>query len=469
MESQNGCGPAPFLAGRGDADEVLRIGDRLPAGPHSFPVNALPGPVRQFVIEQAATIGCDPAAVALPALATLGGMIGVKRRVVLKPGRGGWGEFPIIWAGVVAPSGQAKSPAHEEAVRPATRLEAEMYEQYRRDLERYEEQTPGDGVKLPRPIRRRVLVSDCTVEWLAGGLQQNPAGLLLSRDELNGWIRSFNQYKNRSGADVPNWLQLHRGGQLIVDRKNGTSVFVPRAAVSICGTIQPFILRAALTTEARACGLGARLLLAVPPKRRRVWTDATVSEATYQDYERVVRGLYGLAFHGEPNAVMLDAQAKGLFVDFFNEWNREAADHDEDLAAAWAKLEAYAPRFALIHHLALTYADLAPSLIGADDMAAGITLARWFGREAERIYAMLNASDDGDQQRLIAFIRGRGGYCTARDVQRWNCRSYPTAPDAETALRELITGGHGRFDPPTSGPKGGRPTTLFRLISMHDG
>ena len=58
----------------------------------------------------------------------------------------------------------------------------------------------------------------------------------------------------------------------------------------------------------------------------------------------------------------------------FDEWNREAANHDDDLAAAWAKLEAYAPRFALIHHLALTYANLVPSSIGAESMAAGIAL-----------------------------------------------------------------------------------------------
>ncbi len=37
-------------------------------------------------------------------------------------------------------------------------------------------------------------------------------GVLVERDELVGWIRSFDAYKNRRGADIAQWLQLHRAG-----------------------------------------------------------------------------------------------------------------------------------------------------------------------------------------------------------------------------------------------------------------
>jgi hypothetical protein len=469
--------PAEFVPGdrRGDADEVVREGDFHSAPPETsvfqaehevsgeayrpFPLECLPGPVRRFVAEQAAAIDVDAAAVALPALATLGGMIGCKRKVTLKPGRGGWHEFPIIWAAVVARSGTAKSPAWEAATRPVKELEAELYAGWKREKEQYDalEEKPA-GVKPP--TRRRVVIDDCTIEVVAQLLGDNPAGLLLARDELDGWWKSHGQYKAKGGADVPNWLQTHRGGQVVVDRKNGTSIFVPRGAVSICGTIQPRILAKVMTPEARACGAAARMLVAMLPRRRRVWTEATLSDETYRGYERVVRGMFNLSWTGEPVVVPLGDDARRLFIEFFNDWNREADDLGDDLAAAWAKLEGYAPRFALIDHLVSTLDALQPSPIGVASMANGIALARWFGREAERVYATLEQTA-GESERfdLIEFIRRKGGRVTPRDVRDWNRTAYPTSEAAEAALRKLNV--RGRWATGTVGPNGGRPPTWF--------
>ena len=56
----------------------------------------------------------------------------------------------------------------------------------------------------------RYLVSDCTVEALAVLLEQHPRGLLVARDELSGWVNSFDAYKSCRGADVAHWLSMHR-------------------------------------------------------------------------------------------------------------------------------------------------------------------------------------------------------------------------------------------------------------------
>jgi Protein of unknown function (DUF3987) len=396
--------------------------------------------------------------VALPALAVLGGMIGCKRQVAIKPGRGGWYETPVVWAVVVGRSGSTKSPAWAAAVEPVRDLERELHDQHKAAVVRHDPESDQ-----PAPVCRRAIVADVTVEKLAVILQENPAGLLLARDELSGWAGSFNQYKAKGGSDLANWLEMHRAGPVRVDRINRPGVYVPCAAVSVCGTIQPDVLRSVLNEQNRAAGLGARLLLAKLPNVARVWSDVIIAPETFDAYAVVVRGLFDLHRADMPIAVPLDMDAKRLFVDFFNGWNREAADHGDDLAATWAKLEAYAPRFALIHHLAITFADLAPAPIGPESMTAGITLARWFGREAERVYAMLDTEEPADEQRLLDFIRGRGGRCTARDAMTWNRRRYPTAGDADAALRLLVKGGHGRFDRPASGPIGGHPATIFRL------
>ena len=47
----------------------------------------------------------------------------------------------------------------------------------------------------------------------------------------------------------------------------------------------------------------------------------------------------------------LTPEAKTVWVEYFNRHRAELADLDDDLAAAWSKLEAYAARFALIFQL----------------------------------------------------------------------------------------------------------------------
>ena len=69
---------------------------------------------------------------------------------------------------------------------------------------------------------------------------------------------------------------------------------------------------------------------------------------------------------------------------------------------------------------------------------------------------------DREQRRLIEWIERKGGVVTAREVQQGH-RQYRTAQDAEAALEELTKAGCGDWEPTPPGPKGGRPSRLFRL------
>src|SRR5262245_12953062 len=59
-------------------------GRTTPEPYHQFPVESLPQPVRDFVRQGAAALGCDPAYLALPCLAVLGSAIGNTRVIRLK-------------------------------------------------------------------------------------------------------------------------------------------------------------------------------------------------------------------------------------------------------------------------------------------------------------------------------------------------------------------------------------------------
>ena len=135
------------------------------------------------------------------------------------------------------------------------------------------------------------------------------------------------------------------------------TIFVPRAAVSIVGGIQPEILRMALGRKHYQDGLAARILMAMPPAKKRIWTEDEIDEALEAELSHLFDQLFGLQpttdSDGQdcPAIVNLGPQAKEIWIQFYRRHQDEAAALMGDLAAAWSKLEGYAARIALVIHL----------------------------------------------------------------------------------------------------------------------
>lgn len=454
-----------------------------------FPLDALPAPIRSFVDGGSRAIGCDPSYLALPLLTAIASAIGNTRRLELKRG---WSAPPILWVAIVGESGTAKTPAFKLVMRPirerqrkALERHAEQMKQYEMDLARWEvdmaawKRDKGAGSDPPakpeQPQAERYVVSDTTVEALAPILLANPRGLLLSRDELVGWIGSFDRYAGKAGADSANWLSMHNAESIIVDRKTGIprTIHVPQAAMCVCGGIQPAILQRALGTEHRDSGLAARLLLTYPPRIAKRWTEADIDPKAEAELAGLFDWLYQLqpavADTGEsrPVLVRLTHDAKTAWTTYFNAHADEQAELTGDMAAAWSKLEEYAARLALVIHFirwAAKDPTLAnPDILDAASMTAGITLANWFKHEARRVYAMFDESDaDRDQRRLVDWIGRKGGTVTIREVQQ-GCRWLKEPGKAEAALEELFKVGRGYWQNSESKPTGGRPGRTFVL------
>ncbi len=306
-------------------------------------------------------------------------------------------------------------------------------------------------------------------------LEENPRGLGVVRDELSGWLSSFNQYKGGKGADGSQWLELHRGGMLIVDRKTAErrTIYVPRAAASITGTIQPGVIRRGYGKEQFENGMVARTLFAMPPARRREWNDQQVQPHTQDRVAEIYASLASLAFDrdGKPIELPLSPEAQEAFIRFVDEHGVEQATLGDDrLEAAWSKLEGYGARLALVIHLVrcATGGDKAPSSFFVDhtSISAGIKLARWFGHEAKRVYADMGTSDeDRTRVRLIELIESRGGRLSPRELTR-SCRAYVDTEAAETALNELVGLKLGRWEHPEPSSAGGRPQKYFVLVPL---
>jgi hypothetical protein len=281
-------------------------------------------------------------------------LIGNTREVRLKRD---WHEPSVLWTATIGESGTLKSPAQKKVMAPVYRLQKELIAKFKTDMEEYEKEkekyeqrvreAKKEGHTLDtdppeEPTLARLVTGDVTIEKLAELLDDNPRGLLLSRDELGGWLASFQRYKGRAGgSDLPGWLEMHRAETLIVDRKTGErpTLFISRAAVSICGGIQPGTLARALTPEYFEAGMAARLLMAMPSPRAKTWTEDEVHPDVQEAYEKTLKRLVDLQMdrnaQGEkvPFAVKLTPEAKKLWVAFYAEWARRQAGAEGEQAS----------------------------------------------------------------------------------------------------------------------------------------
>ena len=234
--------------------------DGLPSVEPFLP-GLLPPALRPWVMDIADRMQCPPDFPAAAVLVALGAVIG--RRCSIRPKRhDDWTVIPNLWGAAIGRPGVMKSPAIEEALRPLRRLEvsageahaaamrAHETEQNARSLERRarEEKAKSDLKKGTatreeiigrlaelndgddeEPVRIRYVVNDATVEKLGELLAGNPAGLLLVRDELIGWLRSFD--RDGHEGDRAFFLEAWNGtNRFTYDRIGRGTVEIPAGA-----------------------------------------------------------------------------------------------------------------------------------------------------------------------------------------------------------------------------------------------
>jgi len=452
-----------------------------------FPIESLPEPIRGFVRAGAAALGCDVTFIVLPLLAALASSIGATRRIRLKSS---WHEPAVIWAVVVAESGTLKSPSQALALDFLKRLQAlklaqlpALIEQYQRDelgweadMQSWRKKGRTKNEPMPEkpvePSVERYVVVDITIEALADRLQDSPRGVVCACDELAQWFGSFDSYRGGKGGDCAKWLSIHRAESLIIDRKTGQkTTYIPTAAVSLCGGIQPATLTKVLGRDHVENGLLARLLVVRPPVQPKKWNEATVDCKVTQDMERVFDQLLALKFDDDDSQLVpidlpLSSTGKRTWANFYNEHASLQSEKSGALAAAFSKIEGYAARLALVVHLVRCAADdpsIDPEAIDRESVESGATMARWFANESERVYSMFNESDDDAESRqLVEWIERRGGLVTVRETQQGH-RLYKTSSDAEVALSKLVEADLGQWETIAPAVKGGRASSRFVL------
>jgi putative DNA primase/helicase len=396
-----------------------------------FPVGAMPRPCRRLIEEAAAAIVCPPEFVAAPMLAVLGSAIGNSRVLKLKSG---WEESATIYAAVVAEPGEKKSPALNVALAPVYRTQAALREKHRlavdehkrevREWEVERKDNAKNGLPSPpepeRPRMERTLVEDTTVEALGVLLEENPRGVLATRDELSGWVRSMDQYKQGGkGADRQFYLSAWSSSHVAVDRKSREEpLIIQRPFVGVFGAIQPGVLPE--LGSGREDGLLDRFAFAYPDVMPSRWSEDEISDEAKDGYARLYGALrerhmptdeYG---DPDPTRIHFAPDAKSVLVEAINAHREEMEQpgFPNRLKGPWSKLEAYLARFCLI--LAMTRAadERAAERVEARDVLSAVVLLDYFKTMARRVYVGLHGENPADKLAadVAEFLRQRGGH-----------------------------------------------------------
>jgi hypothetical protein len=457
---------------------------------------------------------CPPEFIGAAALVALGSIIGA--RCAIKPkARDSWLIVPNLWGGIVGDPSAKKSPAWGAALKPLDRLIAKALEEHRAALADYQtakvvfdaqkdaiegrikeaakKPSKGDPAAIARelrthgeqapeaPVLRRYKTNDSTVEKLGELLRENPAGLLVLRDELVGLIATWER-EGREGERAF-FLEAWNGNQSFdTDRIGRGHISIPNLCVSIFGGIQPDKLTVYLEQAAHALandGMLQRLqLLVYPNPRRWEWRDRAPDKAardaaysmfeTLADFDPVSWGAAPADDFSKFPWFRFDDEAQAVFIEWSEDLHRSRMPNEDEpiIRQHLAKFDKLFPALALVVHLV---EGVAEGVRGPVTKEAALRAAAWcefLEAHARRCYGLLK--DDGLRaaQALAAKLeRGalEDGF-TLRDVRRNQWRNL-TADEAiqaaldwledEDWLRGEASGG--------TGPGTGRRTVRYRI------
>lgn len=474
----------------------------------------LPEALRAWIIDEAERMPCPPDFIAAAALVALGSIIGA--RCAIKPkARDNWLIVPNLWGGIVGDPSAKKSPAWGAALKPLDCLIAKALEAHTAAKADYETEkvvfnahkeaiegrikeaakrpSKGDPASIAMELRahgeqapdaptlRRYKTNDSTVEKLGELLRENPAGLLVLRDELVGLIATWER-EGREGERAF-FLEAWNGNQSFdTDRIGRGHISIPNLCASIFGGIQPDKLTVYLEQAAHALANDGMLqrfqVLVYPDARRWEWRDRAPDKAARERAFAVFEALaefdplaWGAApaddFAKFPHFQFSD-EAQTVFIEWSEDMHRARMPNEDEplIRQHLAKFDKLFPALALVFHLVDWAAE---GISGPVTKEAALRAAAWceyLEAHARRCYGLLK--DDGlraAQALAVKLERGalEDGF-TLRDVRRNQWRSLTTDEAIQAALdwlededwlRREATGG--------TGPGGGRRTHRYRI------
>jgi putative DNA primase/helicase len=403
-----------------------------------LPESLLPETLRPWLCDIADRIQIPLDFVAAPAIVGLASLVG--RSVGIYPKcKDDWFVIPNLWGAIIARPGLLKTPAMAQALAPLKRLAAEASETFKDGAANTEASKDILDMKLAAlkdqgraaakksedaklasiqadmaelrgqleeadSHERRYIVNDGTVEKIGELLNQNPRGLLMSRDELSGMLRTLDK-PGREG-DREFYLEAWNGDAgFTYDRIGRGTLHIPALTLSIFGTIQPGKLLAyisgAIQGERADDGLLQRFQVVVWPdckgEWRNVdrWPDGAARDAAFDVFQRLdqldAASLNTEANHDGIPALRFAPDAQELFVAWRADLEARLRTPEMEKTPAFeshlAKYRSLMPSLALIDHLTTFVSSVSAPAVGLESAKRAAAWCEFLEAHARKLYA----------------------------------------------------------------------------------
>ncbi|MCA1992873.1 MAG: DUF3987 domain-containing protein, partial [Coleofasciculus sp. S288] len=276
----------------------------------------------------------------------------------------GFSVPPGIYSGLVAESGQKKSPVLKAIIRkPLSILQKEKRDAFSQTNADYEKnivewdkcrshnrQSKFPNGKPKKPEQLLYYFTSSTGEGILYQFQAHPHKPLLALvDELAGLFASQNKYTMGRGSDRQEILSAFDGTGATVLRASGTRADIDKISLSIFGTIQPEVLRRLMKDCSDPDGHWARFLFVNQPLSASTLPKADGKSIDLTKlllkYYRTIDRLPVLEYRLSPEAFT-------RYQPVYNQLEQLRVSHpNPGMRAVYSKMEGYIGRLALNLHV----------------------------------------------------------------------------------------------------------------------
>jgi Protein of unknown function (DUF3987) len=378
-----------------------------------FPMDGMPPVISDYVNNLSKVYGSPKEFFAMAFIGAC--CAAVRKGAVLDDGK--YKNYPQLYLMYVAPSGIGKTEPDKKGFRRLVEVDKELYQDYQKSKLDWKAECAACKksklVEPEKPIRKQLLIDDCTPEALYHALQNN-AGLTLHSDELSTWFNNIGRYA-KSG-EVGRYLSIFDNTTFDISRKADEPVFVDEPYMNIIGGIQPEVLEETLQlNQMRKNGFAQRFLFVYPNNvLKPYYIDAIPNQSLLHECDRLIEYLHNEKF----GTLILTRDAKEIFISFSNELTNENRNCKTDyLRAFYSKFEIHCLRIALIIELIKSYPyGLIYKTVTAETLEYAIRLCRYFifcGLKVERMGVVSDESAVLDKLSVAKFLVHQSGHSQA--------------------------------------------------------
>ncbi len=364
-----------------------------------FPLDVFPDKLAAYISKCNETLSSsvDYMGCALLFLTSL--IVGNSMKIEVKPG---WYEYGSLWLVLVGKAGIGKTPSINNIVRPIQQMNSKEIKQYAKDYEKYEfyenldKKEKKNSEDIQKPIRKQFIVNDITLEALADLHEQNKNGVGVIKDELAGWIKDLNKY--RQGSDLEHWLSSWSGKEINLNRKTAKSSFVEKSFIPVMGGIQPEILNSFYTKDNKSNGFIDRMLFSFPDLEVTNYNKESLDPQMIEFYNSFISDFYTDMKKNtqytddceiDSKIIKLSPEAQEKWIEIFNRISNTQNDDNvnEYMKSMLPKQKSYIPRFALLIHVLHEYYNGGSNydIIGIESIDRAEQLSNYFIAMAMKI------------------------------------------------------------------------------------